>query len=444
MPYTAPTLTQAQAALADRLYDPTNTRWVASELTTYLAEALRVWSAYTLHWRDQASFTSVVGQAFYDLPTEIAALRGYTVTNWDLVADLQSALLEPIAPGGTWTGSDQFTLAQLSQAIWRRRDQFLRETGQVVTRQEIAFAGGGSGRISLDEAMLQVRRAAYRPTATQRMLPLLRTDEWAANAFRPSWPSNTAQPTAYSTSVTPPLTLQLISAGTVAAGTLDLVSVNQGAAIDPTVEAVLGIPDDWCWVLKYGALADLLQGDGLALDPGRAAYCEARWQQGIDVAKRTSVLLSARIDDVPCMVASLNDADSYSPTWQLVSGVPRRLVLAGLNLVALWPPPGGAGPYTVTLDVVQNAPIPSLGSDVLQINQDVYDAILDYSQHIALVKDGSGQTELSQALLQRFARAANVDLDLQQAQQPSRSPLLNQQRQDEHAVARELPQVEIG
>ena len=104
MPYTAPTLTAARTALAERLNDQGMVRWLSAELDTYIREALRTWNAWTLHFRDQGSFVTVASQAFYDLPTEIAALRGHTLTSEDLVTDLQYALLE--APnglnGGVW------------------------------------------------------------------------------------------------------------------------------------------------------------------------------------------------------------------------------------------------------------------------------------------------------------------------------------------------------
>lgn len=445
MPYTQPTLAEAQADLASRLNDATNVRWPVAELTAYLREALRTWSAWTAHWRAQGSFATTMLDAFYDLPTEIPLLRGYTVTTWEIVADLQYALLEPAAAGGTWTGTDQFTLAQLSSAVQRRRDQFLRETGCVVTQAEWPFvAVAASGRLDLDESILIVRRAAWRGASTV-LYPLLVTDEWAGAHYQPAWGQSTEPPQAYSVSVTPPLTLQLIPpAPALTDGTLDLVSINKGAAIDPTVSALLGIPDDFAWAVKFGALADLLNGDGLALDPSRAAYCESRWQQGIDLARAYAVVLNAQISDnstspavgVPCRVGALSDADRYQPTWQLVADEPQEILLAGGNLVAVNPPPGAlGGPWTITLDLVQNAPVPTVAGDLLQISQDVYDSILDIAQHLALFKEGPGQLEMATALLERAARAAHVDLRLQQASQPSRTGLIGQTQQDRRSVA---------
>lgn len=439
MPYTAPTFAAAKTALASRLNDPGKVRWIDAELGAYVREALRTWNAWTSHFRDQGSFVTTMNQAFYDLPTVIPTQRGYTVTNWELIADLQYALLEPAAAGGTWTGTDQFTLAQLSGAVQGVRDQFLRETGAVLSRTETVYAAPpASGRIALDEAVSVVRRAAWRPTASQLLQPLLRTDEWAATHFKPAWPQSTEAPMAYSVSATPPLTLQVIPppAGE---GTLDLVSINQGATIDPLVSSLLGIPDDWAWVIKYGALAELLQHDGLALDPQRGAYCEARYAQGVESARAAAVVLDGRINDVTCQIGSLADADSYSPLWQLLGGVPNSLLLAGQNLLASWPPPGGTGgPWTITLDVVSNAPVPSADGDILQIGQDVYDTILDLAQHTALLKEGPGQLDMATALLDRVTLAAGVELKIQQASQPSRGPLMGQQAQDRRAVQEQL------
>ena len=117
--------------------------------------------------------------------------------------------------------------------------------------------------------------------------------------------------------------------------------------------------------------------------------------------------------------------------------MPKRLLTTGGNLVASWPPPGGGGPWAFTFDVVRNAPVPTAGVDILQISQDVYDTILDLAQHTALLKEGPGQTEQATALLERAARAAHVDLRIQQAQQPSRAPLMNQQSQDRRGSSQE-------
>lgn len=443
MPYTQPTLAQARTALAARLQDGAQVRWIAAELDLYLREALRTWNAWTSFYRDRDTFTTTLAEPFYDLPTVLPTLRGYTVTTYEIVTALQYALLEPPTPGA-WTGTDQFTLGQLYSAVARRRDQFLQDTGIVQTRTVTSYgAPPASGRLPLSEDVLLVRRAAWRPDGTQFQQPLLVSDDWSANHYTPAWPVSVAPPSAYSVSTVPPLTLQLLPP-TSLPGTLDLVAVHRGLPITEGVDSLVGIPDDWTWVVKYGALADLLGGDGLALDPQRAAYCQLRWQQGIAQATTTPVVLAARRADLPILLGSLADADRYSPLWQLVPGVPRMLLLAGGNLVACWPPPGApGGPWSITLDVVANMPVPTANSDVLQVSADVYDAVLDLAQHTALVKEGPGQIELAMGLLERAAATAGIRLALQQGSQPARGQALTQTQQDVHTVPRVPVPVEI-
>ena len=311
-------------------------------------------------------------------------------------------------------------------------------------------APAASGRLALDEAVFNVRRAAWTTTATGTLYPMLRTDEWAANNYSPPWPQSSQPPTSYSVSVTPPITIQLIppAAG---AGDLDLVSIDAGVALPTTPSAALGVPDDYAWVLKYGALADLLSGDGLALDLPRAAYCEERWRQGVEHASTAAVVLAGRLTDltqspsaeVPVRITSLSDADRYDPAWQRTPGTPTRILLAGQTLVALLPPPD-ATVRTVTLDLVRNAPVPTAGGDILQISQDVYATILDLAQHTALFKEGPGQTQQAMALLQRVAKAAGVDLHLQQGSTPDRSQLIGQTEQDRRVEAEQRTPVLQG
>jgi hypothetical protein len=221
------------------------------------------------------------------------------------------------------------------------------------------------------------------------------------------------------------------------------VAIHAGLTIDPLVETVLGIPDDFAWVVKYGALAELLNYDGLALDPGRAAYCQQRWEMGIAQARSAAVVLNAQINSVPAVQGGLNDTDMFSPLWQLVAGVPETVLTVGQNLLALAPPPGGGGPYAVTLDVVRNAPVPDVGGDILQISQDLYDSILDIAQHTALFKQGAGELQLAMGLLDRAASDAGIDLRRQQAQTPDRAAAFGQTQTDRRYIPEQRQAVPI-
>src|SRR5208282_926816 len=121
-------------------------------------------------------------------------------------------------------------------------------------------------------------------------------------AALPSWETNAATPEMYSTIVSPPLTVQL-GPVPINTGQLDIVPVNIGPALNPAAGAtVLGIPDDLSWVVKMGALADLLGTDGLPRDPDRAKYCEDRWQQGCELARINPTIINAEIQGVDTLV----------------------------------------------------------------------------------------------------------------------------------------------
>ncbi len=122
--YSHTTWLQLRQQLAARLSDPSNTFWADAELQLWTVEALRCWGAHSTYWRDRGVFNSVASQGFYDLTATLPALLGYTVTDQTLVQQIQYHLMEP-ANATAWTGSEQFTYAEIAAAIQRRRDQFL-------------------------------------------------------------------------------------------------------------------------------------------------------------------------------------------------------------------------------------------------------------------------------------------------------------------------------
>lgn len=439
--YATVTLTQALALLGTRLYDPTAVRWPDAEKTRYIQEALRTWNALTAFYRQTASFTTTATEPFYDLGVVAPAVRQQTLTIQDAVDLLTYHLLEPLPTGGVWQGTGQFTVAQVIDAVGDARDAFLLETAAVVTRSTPAVTPvPADGRIDLSETVMNVRRAAWK-TADGIITILRRDDSWALTHFAPrTWVTQAAVlPTVYSVGETPPLELQLAPVPS-AAATLDLMTINRGPALTAYDTTLLGIPDDWAWVVIFGALGELLSTDGIAYDPARATYCQARYAQGVRLARMAPVLFDARIAGVPVEIGSLSDADAYSASWQMVPAVPRRLLAIGQTLVGTWPPPGvppAGGGYTVSFDLVQNAPVPTVGGDFLQVGPELLDSILDYAQHLALVKEGALAIQQSAALLDKFLEMADVETKLEWALAPNRPATVDQTTQDERVVAYE-------
>lgn len=442
-PYETTTLAVATTDLAARLSDSAMVRWSAVELQAYLVEALRTWNALTGHFRDHGVFQTASGVPFYDLSAQLPALRGYTITDAALVSLLEYHLLEPQGIGA-WAGSEQFVLNDLVQALQRRRDQFLLETGMVLDREIVPFTVTTSGRVAFDEMIITVRRVAW-TTVEGTVTPLHREDVWDFNHFYPEWIQNvasppTACPIGYSVGETPPLMLQIAPVPS-DLGNLDILAVERGAVLNPAVGVLLGIPDDWVWVVKWGALADLLSKDGLANDQGRASYCEQRWQQGIEAAKTSSVLWAARVNNIPVQILPVTEADDFNVNWQTGTGMPDTVLSTFSTLFGLSPVPDSAGGanYAISVDVIRNTPVPVLPTDFMPVGPELYSIILDYAMHLALVKEGMPAIQNSMDLLQRFYRAANVRIRIDLAQTPNLPALTQQSVLDEAHTERMTP-----
>lgn len=402
MPYTHTTLSQFRAELAGQLSDPEQIFWTSEELNEYILESLRVFGSLTGFWRDQASFVTSAGVAFYDITSINAAftsLLGYSLTDQSLLTTIQSHFLEPVS-SDSWAGTDQFNLRDIQCSLQNQRNKFLAETGIRVTRFSQAAVGP---REDLPDTVIDVRRLVWNRDSDSLNFHLWREDEWNMTAFDQAWPAGADPPIAYSTTVAPPITLQLLPPASVA-GTLDFITVDSGADLDLEAGVVLGIPDDLCWAIKWGAMADLLAKSGQARDL-RANYCDERYKAGVALARAYPQIIQAQIGQTPILVDSLNNLDAFKVNWQdETPGTPDIIAVAGHNIIALSPVPDGA--HTVLLDVVRKTDVPVEGSDFIQLGREDKDAVLNYAQHLAMFKIGGKEFDLTQWQAKDFLQQA--------------------------------------
>ena len=118
-----PFLSVALASLSQRLYDPTNQFWTQAELILYWQEAMREFNALTGYWRGDFTFPAVAGTTWYDITNPTVApntLRPLTLTTTSLYTIIEYHLLEPPTGAGTWTGSAQFALSDIQNAVAQR------------------------------------------------------------------------------------------------------------------------------------------------------------------------------------------------------------------------------------------------------------------------------------------------------------------------------------
>ena len=427
-------------ALSRRLNDLAKIFWPDVELGLYIVEALRTWNALTATWNADFTFniagpTSVV---WYDLSVMAGYPRIRTVTDNDLYTMMQYHLLEPATAGGVWTGSSQYALTDLVQALQRRRDETIQFGGTNLGQFSLGVLAN-QRRIIFSDDVLEVRRVRC---LTPGNLPvtLWRDDGLGFQDFSPNYlqgqPSVGQQPAGpqqYNLTSNPPFNLDLDYPPT-AGGTLDVVALLSGACPAPPAPSLLGVPDDLAWVIKWGALADLLGSDGERLDKPRADYCLQRYKDGILLAQNSPWLLLGTVNGVPYDTVSVTEMDQYSPEWDSNASAPLMLVQAGPDFVAVSPLPAGAA--TVGLTVLGNAPIPVADGDTVQATRDVLDAILDYAQHLAAFKQGGAEFAATAGLFQNFAQAATATNDRLTAIGMFRDVLLEEGRAQESAQER--------
>lgn len=379
MPYSATTRAQLRSLLATRLGDTSSVFYPVSELNRCINESLRTWGAYASYWRDRGVFATVAGTPFYDITTQLPSLLAYTVTDADVLASVQDALMESV------TQTEMFSTSEILSAMQRRRDQLLTETGCVLTRSLVPNIGNPSGRAALPQSVIDVRRSAWDTvvaavvTATD---PMFRVDELQLDYGIASWETQPGTPLYFSTILTPPITLQIAPPPS-QVGQLDLLTVNSGATLTGA-GVVLGIPDDFAWVVKWGTIADLLGKDGQARDPDRSTYAEMRWRQGVELCRINATVLNGQIQGVDNIIDDLWALDVARPSWQTTQQQPDTIATAGRNLVAIANVPDAI--YSVTLDVVRNSIVPSVDGDFIQVGNEVMDVIIDYAEHVAAFK----------------------------------------------------------
>lgn len=415
MPYTSTTWAELQARLQDRLdskavFYTNNPGDLYPEVPTYLKEALRFWNCASQKHRERFTFTTQPGKAFYNLhdPADLnnlvpGNLVAHTVTVRDLIGEMQLQLMEPVSPV-VWTGTDMFTMEQVVNALQKRRDQFLVETGVEQVFEAAGTTDIGGGRIDFIEGLLDIRRLDWLTLDGLRH-HVWRSDEWASDSLNINWPITPAPiPLQFSILLTNPLRIQLLPPPSLP-GQIERVSTQTGVALDPGANTLVGVPDDWAWAIKYGAMADLLGQENQARDPQRAAYCESRYQMGVELCSRSPIVLRATINARPTPLVSVEELDTQKPGWNNAAGIP-TVIAVSEYMLAMSPVPDAE--YGVSLDVLRTAPIPVLDVDTVQIGPEEIDAVVDYAHHIGTFKEGGAEFGATQRNFKNLIQQAQV------------------------------------
>lgn len=377
------------------------TFWSSAELGVWICEALRVYNSLTGYWAEP--FVMNVTPPFagnWFLANGTDSPRQQTLTDNYLYALMEYHLLEPTT-GGVWSGSNQFSIADLSQALSRRRNEVLQASACNMGETAPAITPGTSVA-TLADTVLDVRRVRWLPV-TGDPVTLQRGDVLSFQRFTPDYAQATAPPLRWDVLGSPPQDITLDTL-TPVPGVIQVLGINGAIDFVPPSAHSLLVPDDWAWVLKFGALADVLTKEQEGRDLERADYCRKRYVEGMKAMERMPWLIQASVNGVPVDTQPVAGADRFNYEWQSRATAFPELVVGGIDLFAVSPVP--TEEVSIGMRVIANAPCPAADADEIQVPRDVMDAILDEAQHLALFKMGGQEFKESLALHQSFIHMA--------------------------------------
>jgi len=394
---------QTKAELALRLGDPNGTFWTDAERGLYINESLRVWNALTQYWA--ASYSLNITPPFtanWLTANGVGSPRVQTLTDADIYTLIQYHFLEP-PTGGTWTGTNQFSIADLSLAVSRRRNEILQLSACNMSESSYPMVPNTS-TVQLTDLVLDVRRVRWVPAPGQGApITLQRGDSRTFQYFTPAYRQTQASPLRWDVIGQPPQTIAVDTLVNVPS-TLQVLAMQGGSDFAPPTSNPLLIPDDWMWVLKFGAMADILSKEQEGKDLGRAAYCANRYQEGLNLMEHMPWLLQGFINNIAVDTQAIAGADRFNYEWESRASAFPEIVVGGIDLYAVSPVPTSL--TTIGMTVVGNAPVPVLDSDEIQVPRDILDCILDEGQHLALFKCGGEEFKASMELHKSFVEMA--------------------------------------
>jgi hypothetical protein len=393
------TFAQLIAALLQRLQDIAGAYTSAAEAQVYVKEALRVYNANTATWNQAYQFDFAPGDAWKSLNVA-GSPRQRTVTDSDVYTQMEYMLLEP-ASGSVWTGTKQFNITNFAQALQFRRDALLQLTGANVVRL-LAYATANSQITVLTDSTLDLRRVRWIPDSTTSSVnpyALDREDVTSVDAYGDLLPIEGGSPDSWMITANTPLQFSCSQPPNVP-GQWDMLALYAENALAPPAVSVLGLPDDWCWVAMYGALADCLSNSPEATDQLRAKYCQQRYDHGVKAMMTLPWLIRASIASLPVDTPSFREMDSFAQNWENTwSPSDPQVVVGGMDFIALAP---FAQTVTVSsiLTLVGNAPVDP--AKPVQLTRDAVDAVLNYAQHLASFKMGGADFMATMPLYHQF------------------------------------------
>lgn len=435
------TLAQVRAKLQSRLNDSNGCFWGTTELNFYLQEALDAFSVYGRYFSAKATLLLPAN-------TMEASLDSLTLTSGSGVESpvsfavsgqkiLTSSLLHLLETRQTSIGavtlSGQFTSSLLNSYISLAVNQFLQDTSIFIQKKVYPSSPdiiSDQGYYTLPSDVSNLARFLW-TTPDGTTYPVMRQDSEFVNMLDPTAWSRPGIPLHWSVATNNSRRIY-VQPYPSDVGTTTLYYIPQ---VPSTIDLFSGdytytLPYEFWFAVKYLVLYRIYSTDGPTSYPSLAQYCAQRYSQLIQLARDWTCIDDGWSEEEPMFISNLSSFDQMYPTWlnrpskdlEVTSSKPDT-VFATYGSNRIFFPRKYTRDTSYTFDIARNVPTLS-DTDYFPVGEDFLPSILDYAEHLSLLKCGGLEFSQSMSLLNSFYSAcarinsritANIPIDQSRA-----------------------------
>lgn len=204
-----------------------------------------------------------------------------SVTDQDVLNEIQGHLLEPQNSGASWL-SGWWSTAEVISYLNQRQWKFLKDTCILLKRADLVTTPNVT-RQPLPTDCILVDRIYWRD-ALGRYREIPKGDSWDADQHLSTWEIEFGnRPLEFSSAEVPQLQIQIAPASS-EVGVLEALYVYLSTALSNSGIS-LTVPDELSPAIKWGVIADMLSKVGRGQDLVRAKYAEQRYEEGVAAAQ---------------------------------------------------------------------------------------------------------------------------------------------------------------
>jgi hypothetical protein len=207
------------------------------------------------------------------------------VTDQAILSEIQRTTLENLGDNGANWPSGMWTQAEVLGYLNQRQNRLLTACGLFWKVAEVGVTTGQAEQANPSDWIATVFLAVKSAAGVYRELPKM--DALELDYILPSWPSaSAASPRGYYEIDGQTLTTFVAPIPTEVGSALERYYVALGTTLTAAGGGVnFSVSDELVPTIKYGCLADMFGKVGEGQHLPLAAACEARWTEGLELAK---------------------------------------------------------------------------------------------------------------------------------------------------------------